>query len=437
MADAQDALRDAWLGGPEDRLCGREQAKAWALRAVWRDDKKGDHGLYAYVASKVRKTRKGKPTGGHPCGEAMKEFFVKIDADPDWYPGKHCGSKRGPDPVLVGGKKTGVIQACKKMKRENKDVTYPAIVPRCEAALLNPATGEPVHKKAFYRVLREYNPDPDDPDEAWDLRPRLSREALTEPQIQRRFAWVKWMEDEVRHTPAWFYLNLVWTDICNSILPMTTNSATAQAQARKADQFWGSKSEQEYSANLRGSKKHIKMKSSDTMRVWFVPILVQGKFHIEVLPSDFPGETEAGAATLVAKVRAALNIRFQSGSAPSILFTDRGNGFFDSGSGNITVGYRDALRRHSLKAFMRSDASMQPGSLQEIMLHETAMAWVRLRLSRTVPIDAHKETVPEYTTRLKEVAAYINANYDVEGLCRGLPGRLQRLRAAKGDRIGS
>ena len=179
----------------------------------------------------------------------------------------------------------------------------------------------------------------------------------------------------------------------------------------------------------------MKTKSTGTIKVWFVPILVRGKFHIEALPDNFPGETEEGAETMVAKVRAALNIRFQGGNAPKVLFTDRGNGFYDSGSGVITAGYRNALAQHGLKAFMRENAARQPGQLQEVMLHETAMAWVRQRLKRTVPSQPWKETVEEYRTRLKSVAAYINANYNVEGLCRELPLRIKLLLEAEGDRI--
>ena len=33
---SQEELRIVWLQSPEGKLCGREQAKAWALREVWR-----------------------------------------------------------------------------------------------------------------------------------------------------------------------------------------------------------------------------------------------------------------------------------------------------------------------------------------------------------------------------------------------------------------
>ena len=54
---------------------------------------------------------------------------------------------------------------------------------------------------------------------------------------------------------------------------------------------------------------------------------VRGKGHIEILGDTFPGETPAGAAILVAKVRSGLNIRFQGSTPPAVLFTDCGQGF--------------------------------------------------------------------------------------------------------------
>ena len=96
---------------------------------------------------------------------------------------------------------------------------------------------------------------------------------------------------------------------------------------------------------------------------------------------------------MVAKVKVALNARFKKDPAPKILFTDRGNGFYESGSGVITPTYKKALKEHGLRAFWGQDASIQPGQLQEVMLHETAMAWVRERLSKTQPKNKWEETV--------------------------------------------
>ena len=63
--------------------------------------------------------------------------------------------------------------------------------------------------------------------------------------------------------------------------------------------------------NVPVPKALRKINSSGTVRVWWIPILTRGKLHIAELPDKFSGETEEGAALMVSKVRAALNIRFQ------------------------------------------------------------------------------------------------------------------------------
>ena len=88
-----------------------------------------------------------------------------------------------------------------------------------------------------------------------------------------------------------------------------------------------------------------------------------------------------------------------------------------------------------MKAFWGEDASTQPGNLQELMLHETAVSWVRRRLTESTPASAASETRETYVTRLKQVCADINASLDVEGLSRAFPARVRALLEAKGDRI--
>ena len=78
---------------------------------------------------------------------------------------------------------------------------------------------------------------------------------------------------------------------------------------------------------------------------------------------------------------------------------------------------------------------MQPGNLQEVMLHETAVSWIRARETRSRPHEPWKETPPEFGARLRAIARDINANCDVDGLCRKLADRVQRVVDAEGDRI--
>ena len=196
-----------------------------------------------------------------------------------------------------------------------------------------------------------------------------------------------------------------------------------------------SKGSRQKSENKRLPPSAGKVSSSGTVTVWFVPVLTRGKLHIEALRHNFPGETEDGAAEMVAKVRTALSIRFQGAEPPTKLFTDRGNGFYNSGSGAMTSGYRDALRAHSLHAFFGENASVQPGQLQDVLLHETAMAWMRNRLSKTAPKRPWTETVEAYISRLKRCAAHCNEKYDICGLCKEYPWRLHELQNREGDRL--
>ena len=429
----EEQLRHAWLVGAEGRLSGREQAKAWALREVWRADGKKAYGMYEFIATRVRKTHNGEPVGDHPSTAAVLQLFAKMDNDSDWFPGKHCGEKRGPKRVLSGAKRAAVASAAKRLKREGQEPTYASVVAACPRATLNPATGMAVDKKLVYQVFRESCYD-DVPNDTWSHLRRLSRNALDDSAKQKRLAFATHML-ALRHTADWYYTHVAWCDLCNSIVPRTRKKATELALARKGGKGWMSKGAQELSNNLRLPKHLLKLSSSDTARIWWVPILTRGKLHIELLPEAFPGETQDGAEVMVGRVRAALNIRCHDGSGPKLLFTDRGNGLYNSGTGKITAKYAAALRAHGLKAFFGADASVQPGQLQEVMLHETAVSWIRARLAKTLPQKPWEETAEAYASRLKACAAYINDHHDVTGLCRALPGRLELLRACEGDRI--
>ena len=153
------------------------------------------------------------------------------------------------------------------------------------------------------------------------------------------------------------------------------------------------------------------------------------------MPDNFAGDRPEGMAAFVKAVRAGLNVRFPGGDAPRVLFTDRGAGFYNPGSGRDTNEYRDALAEQGLEAFMRESALVQPGRLSDCMLHETAVAWIRLQLCRTLPRKPWEESPAQYLSRLKRIASVINAEYDVAGLCDALPGRVEELHARKGGKL--
>ena len=72
---------------------------------------------------------------------------------------------------------------------------------------------------------------------------------------------------------------------------------------------------------------------------------------------------------------------------------------------------------------------------REVMLHETAVAWVRYKLARCVPARPWLETAEDYGARLKAVVADVNREHDLDSLCRDLPNRAQLVKDAEGGRI--
>ena len=426
----QDLLKKAWHGGRQGYLSPLSEARAWALREIWQEEGKPDYGMLTYIAGKVKKNG-----GGNPTQQAMSKFFAKVDADPEWFPGKSLQEQFGPPSVITPRNQAIVARSAMAMRARGEEVTYPALVANNKEQLTNPETGEVVNKKRVYAILEErcYD-DPTNPEDTWINRARRHKMALTDEAKRRRLDWAEDFESR-NHRPIYLYNNLVWTDICNTILARSEQRHKEMTLARKAHRGWGSQNTPLDSRDCVGNKSKLKQKSYDSIRVYWAPVLARGKFHIALLGEDFPGETSAGAAILVAKVRAALNIRFQGSDAPGILFTDRGQGFYNNNCGHITRLYKGALEEHGLKAYYGDDASIQPGNLQEIMLHETAVAWVRRREAVTQKRQPWTETVEEFGARLRDAADHINRHFDVEGLCKGLPERVQKVIDNEGDRI--
>ena len=292
----------------------------------------------------------------------------------------------------------------------------------------------PMKYHTMYLIFQEDCYD-DAPFLPWVCKARFPKTALTHEMMERRLKFADYVS-ALRRNNAWFFNNLVWTDLCNSIIPLSEKKANEMALARKANKGSTSPGSEMSSDNSKGHAEALKQKSWNTMRIWWFPLLARGKLHVDILDESFPGETPAGAAALVSKIRSALNVRFQNAaSQPKFLFTDRGRGFFFPNSGAITTEYKQALAENNLQTFMGDDASCQPGSMQDFLLHETAVSWLRHRLAQSTPRRCWEETRPEYGRRLKRCCDEVNRGLDVEGLSKQLPKRLKLLKDSDGDRL--
>ena len=93
------------------------------------------------------------------------------------------------------------------------------------------------------------------------------------------------------------------------------------------------------------------------------------------------------------------------------------------------------MREHDFRAFMGADAARQPGFLADVLLHETAVSWVRDLETKTTPGSPWLETRDAFGERLREVARRVNQKHKVTGLCRQLPARVQAVVDKEGDRL--
>lgn len=401
----------------------------WALREVWVETHgEKTYGLLSYVASRVEK--KG---GGNPSVSAISQLLAKMDDDHGWFPGRLYGQIGGRPSAISKTNKALIARSMMTYKENGGEPTYSMALAQCPAASKNPHTNRPVGAKRIYDIMREKCHDGDE-SRPWSMRPRLSKTVLTPEDEKLRFEWAKYIQ-ALNHTSQWYVKHLVWTDICNSILPRTAKKAQLQAHARKAGKGWMSEGSQKKATNMQGPKAALKQNSWGCIRVWWCPVLTRNKLHIEVLGTEFPGEVPEGAALLVARVRAAINLRIQEDDKPDVVFVDRGKGFFNPRTAQITSEFKAASVEHDLKIFMRDNAKMQPGNLQEVMLHETAVSWMRRRLAKTAPKKPEDETVDQYSARLKSCCTYINENHDVSSLANAFPKRVQKMIESKGARL--
>ena len=167
--------------------------------------------------------------------------------------------------------------------------------------------------------------------------------------------------------------------------------------------------------------------------MYWMPVLAQGKLHVELLGSGFAGDHVSGMSTFVHKLRVSINSRFPD-HQPGVVFVDLGGGFYQGGV--ITDEFKRALKEHGFKTFHGDGASIQPGSSGDLWPHETSVSWMRRRLAVTLPADPWEETEEELGARLKTAAAWVNQHHDVEGLCKEMPQRMHDLvYESKGHRL--
>ncbi len=430
-------LREMWTHAAPNRMAPKEQCKLWALRQVIRKNEENDK-QYDWMASQV--TVVG---GGHPGRDAVRQFFERVDAaGQGWYPGYCAGKKRGRPVELTTAKRSTIAKSMMAAKKRGAVPCYETAVHRNPKATLNESTKKPFSRPRINEVLTTdcYDERPEKP---WEFRFGAKRRALTAGDKELRMNWARRLRRE-GHTAAWFRDNVVWVDICSKVIPGNPQKALDQELAAKnKKRRLMSPGSLQASQNLGGSSTADKQCSYGDTRVFFFVALTRGVFGVKVFTKDgeFPGETPQGARLLVNNLPGLLRKMLgPQAKMPRTIFSDRGPGFYHRKWGTITGDYESACRSENFKPWAGSNSKAgpraQPPDIGDVLLHETAIAWLRRQEEKSRPTAPWQETTKELERRLQKAVKHINATHDVRGLCMEFNQRLSDLvHKTMGDRL--
>jgi len=377
--------------------------------------------------------------GQTPSKTAVAQWRYTFDEDPGWFPGKteKERAKPGPKKLLTAQKAVAIANSAMAIKRAGFEPSVSLVKEKCPVATLNPETQQPFTDKYILEVFKDKCHD-DGSIVPWKQWNPLQRTALPDFLKTMRVTWGRGLLSEGA-SPGWFFRHCVWVDPCYNVLTTSRRQAFEQDQAKYGKgKRWISEDMRQYSRNYRASPYGGKQQQFGDRKVWWFIVLVRGRVHVEVMGAEWR-QTAEGMAEFVGRLPQVLQRMVGRGQPlPRVVFSDRGPGFYQGSTGHITNGYSTALKANGFRAFAGEDASSQPPDVADVLLHETAVAWLRFYLrkhsfSRSGTLDAQEARLREV---LAEAEEYINAEYDVEGLCKGLPDRLERLvHETKGDRL--
>ena len=321
-------------------------------------------------------------------------------------------------------------------KRAGNEPSVNAVRARCPVASTNPSTGEPFTDKYILQVFRARCTD-EGSDLPWGQYAPNQKTALSPEMIQARWNWAR-AQLRLEHPPEWYFRHCVWLDPCSTILSVAPRAAFDESQAAYGKgKRWMSADTRVRSRNTRASPYATKQQQFGDRRVWWFIIMTRGKVHFEIMPPEWT-QTGEGMATMVDGLEGVLHKMLGRDAAlPRILASDRGPGLYQSSTGHIVRKYNDALKANGFRTYAGEDASKQPPDIPDVLPHETAVGWARTYMKKR-PLskaDGLEGMEMQLKKLLLACQRHINAEFDVEGLCRSFPRRLGELNTKQGERL--
>ena len=243
---------------------------------------------------------------------------------------------------------------------------------------------------------------------------------------------------KINHQADWYFRRTIWFDPCYTIIPGRPKTIHDQMVASFGkSKRWSSEDSKDDPKNLRSSPYTNKTTQWGDVKVWWLLVLAKGRVHVQVMGRDWV-QNGAGQAKLVALLPKILRKMLgHSEPLPDVVFTDRGPGFYHPSQGTINPDYVAALMEYGFKPWAGDHALWQPGDIPDMLLHETAVAWVRkfLKQHPVNIVENMDRNIKSLEEKLGEAVDHINTYYEVEDLCRSFPRRLQELKDAEGARL--
>ena len=233
----------------------------------------------------------------------------------------------------------------------------------------------------------------------------------------------------------WWAQHVVWFDPCCSILPGSQRQYDQMRQALNGKKRLISDNAKLYSPNLSGRSTALKQTGWGGTKICWVMVLARGVVHVEMMPATWKVDGE-GLATFVEKLPSILRKMLgEDARLPRTVFTDRGTGMYIP-LGKIVHKYEEALQHAGFKPYWKDNAGRQSPDMGDLLLHETAVAWFRKRMVALKPeVLPLLETREMWCRRAHQAASYATNEYDVAGLCREFPARLQQCLDEDGERL--
>ena len=438
MAESkQDFLRKAWKHAPDGYLSPYEQLKACVLYDVLavmghqlpyglRDGKPNCQ----WIADRLRVSGKGVK---HPTRQSVKDLVDKMRGDPDWFPGKTSGVKRGPTPLLTSAKRRAIAKSMMSAKAKGSEPSYNLSLTRCPIATTNPLTDLPFSEKYIRRVFTEdcYDNSPEHP---WRFQRCLQKTWIPVQVREERLAFANRELGELR-PGVWYFNNLILFGPNSTIIPSGPKNAADQDQAALPSMRYISDDAKGYSRNLKGPDYAKKQAGWGDKRYRWVLALSRGRVGVTVMDEGW-GEDAESMAIFVKKLPKLLDTMLGRGvPKPKVLYSDRGAGMYVPRTGQATGPYAEAVEALGFRLYGGFDNKKQPPDLADILLHETAVSHVQKRLCQTRPRKPWLETHRQFTARVQRVVKEVDKSVDLVGLCCEYPTRLRALVEKKGDRL--